>query len=78
MGHKIAEVIIEDGQLKHVDKKLPGGKIKAHLVYDIAEEGVSETEVMRIVKETAGIYKNIDVGAETRRLRESWERNVHK
>jgi hypothetical protein len=78
MGHKIVEVIIENGQLKLVDKKFPKGKIKAHLIYDVTEEDISETEVKRIVKETSGVYKDIDVEVESRKLRNNWERNVYK
>ncbi len=77
MGHKIVEAIIEDGQLKYVDKKLPGGRIRVHIVYDAEEKTIPETEVTRIVKETSGIYKDIDVEANSKALRESWERNVH-
>lgn len=78
MGHKVAEAIIENGVLKYVDKKLPGGKMKVHLIYDTVEETLSETEVVRIVRGTWGIYKDIDVESESRKLRASWERNVHK
>ncbi len=74
MGHKIVEAIIENGQIKHVDNKLPGGKIKAHLIYD--DEYYPKTEVEKMVKETSGIYKDIDVDAESKKLRESWERDV--
>ncbi len=76
MGHKIVEAIIEDGQIKHVDKKLPAGRIKVHLVYDAAEEVFQEVEGMRIVAQTSGIYKDIDGEAESRKLRASWERNI--
>jgi hypothetical protein len=78
MGHKIAEAIIENGQLKYVDKKLPDGKLRVHLVYDAVEEAILETEIEKIVKETSGIYKDIDVEAESRKLRATWERNVYK
>ena len=37
MGHKIAEAVVEDGQLKHIDRKLPPGKLKVHLIYDTME-----------------------------------------
>ncbi|HHT9124259.1 MAG TPA: hypothetical protein ACFYD6_00400 [Candidatus Brocadiia bacterium] len=77
MGHKIAEAIIENGQIKYVNKKLPCGKIKVHLIYDAMEETLSETEVAKIVRETSGIYKGINVKTESRKLRASWERNVH-
>ncbi len=77
MGHKIVEAIIENGQLKYVDEKLPGGRIKVHIVYDAEEKIIPEVEVKRIVRETSGIYKNIDAEAESKALRENWERNVH-
>jgi len=38
MAHIIAEVIIENGKLEYVDKKLPRGRIKAHIIYDINEK----------------------------------------
>ena len=78
MGHKIIEAIIENGRLKYVDKSLPAGRIKVHIIYDAAEETVPETEIARIVMETSGLYKDIDVDAESRKLRESWERDAIK
>lgn len=74
---KVVEAVIEDGQLKHVDKKLPDGKIRVLLIYDVDEENLPKSEVLRIVRETSGIYKNIDGETESKILRESWERNVH-
>ncbi len=76
MGHKIAEAIIENGQITYVDKKLPDGKIKVHLIYDIEEETISEGEVTSIIRETAGIYKNINVEDESHKLRDEWNRLV--
>jgi hypothetical protein len=76
MAHKIAEAIIEDGQIKYINKKLPRERMKVHLIYDAGEEAFPETEVANIVGETSGIYKEIDVEAESRKLRASWERNV--
>ncbi len=76
MGHKIVEAIIENGQIKHVDNKLPGGKIKVHLIYDYDDEYYPKAEVEKMVKETSGIYKDIDVDAESKELRGSWERDV--
>ena len=78
MGHKIVEAIIENGQIRYVNNKLPDGKIKVHLIYDYdnEEEYYPKTEVAKMVKETSGIYKNIDVEAESKKLRESWERDV--
>ena len=78
MGHKIAEAIIENGVLKYVNKKLPLGKINVHIVYDEGKEVLQENEAQKIVKETSAIYKHIDVKVETRKLRNSWERNVRQ
>ena len=78
MGHKIAEAIIENGQLKYIEKALPAGRIKVHIIYDSVEETLPETEMARIVREASGLYCSIDVDAESRKLRESWERNVLK
>ena len=77
MGHKIIEAVIENGQIKYVDKKLPPGRIKVHLIYDTGEETVPESELVKIVKETSGIYKDIDSDAEAEKIRAGWERNVH-
>ena len=76
MGHKIAEAILENGQLKYVDKKLPSGKIKVHIIYDTSEEAISETKILSEDKETSGIYKNIDIEVESKKLRANWGRNV--
>ena len=78
MGHKIVKAIIEDGQLKQVNKKLPNGRIKVHIIYDTLEKTPQKTEIARIVKETSGIYKDINIEYESRKLRKSWDRNVHK
>lgn len=77
MGHKIAEAIIEDGKLKYVNKKLPAGKLKVHLIYDMIEKTLTETEIANIINEASGLYKDIDVEAESRKLRGNWERDVH-
>ena len=77
MAHKIAEAIIEDGQIKYVNKKLPRGKMKVHLIYDVGGETVSTVEASKIVQATLGIYRDVDAEAESRRLRAEWERNVH-
>ena len=50
MGHKIAEAIIENGQLKYIEKTLPTGRIKVHIIYDSVEETLPETEMSRIVR----------------------------
>ncbi len=76
MGHKIVEAILEDGQLKYVNTKLPNGRLKVHLIYDVVEETPLEIEGSRMVRETSGIYKDIDTDDESRKLREEWDRNV--
>lgn len=75
MGHQIIEAILEDGQIKSVNKKLPRGKLKVHLIYD-TEEASKEADMAKLVAETSGIYKDIDVEAESKKLRLGWERNV--
>ncbi len=77
MAHKIVEAIIESGQLKYVNQKLPGGRIRVHLIYDVVEEALPKSELARIIRETSGIYKDIEVETESRKLREKWERNVN-
>ncbi len=77
MAHKIAEAIIEKGRIKSVSRKLPQGKMKVHLIYDVGDGKVSDQEVSRIIEETSGIYRDIDVEAEGRKLRADWERNAH-
>ena len=77
MAHKIAEAIIEKGQIKSVNRKLPKGRMKVHLIYDVGGVKVSEPEVPKVIQETSGIYRDIDAEAESRRLRADWERNVH-
>jgi len=76
MGHKIVEAIIEDGRIKYVDTKLPSGRIRVHLIYDAAEEIPEETDRMRVVGQTSGIYRDIDGAAEAGELRKSWKRDI--
>jgi len=75
MGHQIVDAILEDGQIKSANKKLPRGRMKVHLIYD-TEETMKEVNAEKIVAETSGIYKDIDVEAEARKLRLGWERNA--
>jgi hypothetical protein len=77
MAHKIVEAIIEKGQIKSVNRKLPRGRMKVHLIYDVGDGKVSDQEVSRIIQETSGIYRGIDVEAESKKLRADWGRNVH-
>jgi len=76
MGRKIIEAVIENGKIQYVDKKLPKGRLRVHLIYDVVEEAIPENEITNIVRETLGIYKDIDVETEARKLRMNWERNV--
>lgn len=69
MGHRVVEAIIEDGQLTYVGEKLPAGRLKVHLIYDLAEEPVPSSKAKDIVRKTFGIYKGIDATAESKRLR---------
>lgn len=71
------KLLIEDGQLKHVDTRLPDGRIRVLLIYDVDEENLPKNDVLRIVRGTSGIYKDIDEETESKKLRESWERNAH-
>jgi hypothetical protein len=75
MGRKIIEAIIQDGQLKHVEGKLPPGEIKVHLIYDM-EEPTNGPEIIRTLIETSGIYSDIDAEREAINLRQEWERNL--
>lgn len=76
MGHKIVEAVIENGKLKNVEKQLPKGTLKVHIIYDTEEETSKEVEAATVIKETAGIYKDVDGEAESKKLRTSWERNA--
>jgi len=77
MERKIVEAIIQDGQLKDVEGKLPPGEIKVHLIYDL-EEPSDATQIMNILRETSGIYKEIDAETQARKLRQDWDRNLDK
>lgn len=78
MGHRVIDAIIENGQLKYVPEKLPPGRLKVHLIYDIGEKSVLKRKAKDIVKRTAGIYPGMDAAAEAKRLRRGWERGVWK
>jgi hypothetical protein len=51
--------------------------MKVHLIYDVGEQKVSTVETSKVVEGTLGIYKDVDVKTESKRLRAEWERNVH-
>ena len=74
MSHKIIEAIIEDGQLKHTGEKLPKGRLKVHLVYDLIEGETADQTAEEIIAETSGIYKDLDPELEVKNLRMEWER----
>jgi hypothetical protein len=76
MAHKIAEAIIEKGRIKSVNRKLPQGRMKVHLIYDVRDVKISRPEIPKVIQETSGIYRGINAEAESRRLRAGWERNV--
>ncbi len=74
MTHKIVEAIIEDGQLKYIGEKLPKGRLKVHLVYDLIEGETVDQTAKKIIAETSGIYKDLDSELESKKLRMDWER----
>jgi hypothetical protein len=76
MGHRIVEAIIEDGQLKYVAGKLPAGRVKVHLIYDIQKEEGQGRAPENVLAETWGIYKDIDPNLEAKNLRAEWERDL--
>ena len=78
MGHKIAEAIIENGKIKYINKELPQKTMKVHIIYDDIEVAIPSGELLKIVKENSGLYKEIDVVLESKQIRENWERDVHK
>ena len=78
MGHKIAEAIIENGKIKYINKELPQKTMKVHIIYDDIEVDIPSGELLKIIKETSGLYKEIDAELESKQIRESWERDVHK
>jgi len=78
MAHKIAEAILDNGQIKHVNRKLPGGRLKVRLIYDVPGQPTSEVKISKIIKKTSGIYRDVDVDRESKRLRGEWERNAHR
>jgi hypothetical protein len=78
MGQKVVQAIIENGRLKNVGHKLPPGKLKVKIFYEAVGENFGEDHVARVVKDTFGIYKGVNARTESKRLRESWERNAHK
>ena len=76
MTYKIAKALIENGQTKYKNKKLPPGRIMAHIIYDELNQINQKKKAQEIVHLTAGIYKNIEPEVESCLLRENWERNV--
>lgn len=74
MEQQIIEAILENGQIKSVNKKLPRGILKVHLIYSEKDvpNGISFSD---IIAETSGIYKNVNVEKESRELRTGWDRN---
>ena len=75
MGHQIAEAIIKNGSLIRVNKKLPSGTIKVHLIYDIDDDmDSSKIDMKKLVRETSGIYPKIDAEEESMQLRNEWSR----
>ena len=51
--------------------------LRVHLIYDVGGKMVSAVEISKILEGTSGIYKDVDVERESKKLRGDWERNVH-
>ena len=60
-----------------MEGKLPPGEIKVHLVYDL-EEPPYGAEIIKILRETSGIYADIDAEKEASNLRQDWDMNLEK
>lgn len=75
MPHKIAEAVIENGKIKYIDKSLPTGEIKVHIIYD-EEQREGSIDAPGLVRETAGIYGDIEADKESKKLRAEWTRNA--
>lgn len=78
MTYKIVKALIENGQIKYINKKLPPGRIMAHVIYDELNQINQKKKAQEIVHLTSGIYKNIEPEVESCSLRENWERNVER
>jgi len=76
MKEKVAEAIIENGQIKYIDKKLPPGEIKAKLIYSVEEDPLEKSYKEGTVRESSGIYKDIDPEKESSTLRSEWDRDI--
>ena len=74
MGHRIVEAIIENGRITYSDHKLPSGKLKVQLVYDISDASTATDRAISLLRETSGIYKGINADEEAQALRSGWER----
>jgi len=74
MSHEIAEAIIEDGRIQYVDRQLPSGRLKVHLIYD-TDALPDKDESLNVLRETAGVYYGIDAQKTSQDLRNEWERN---
>jgi hypothetical protein len=47
VGHKVAEAIIENGEITYVDTELPKGKITVRIIYDTDERNEEPYEKQR-------------------------------
>jgi len=75
---KVAKAVIENGKIKSIDKKLPPGEIKVKLLYSVEEDSRKESYVDTIVRDTSGIYKNVNPEKESSKLRSEWDRKIAK
>ncbi len=74
MEQQIIEAILENGQIKSVNKELPRGILKVHLIYNKKDDS-NGIDFSDIISETSGIYRNINVEEESRKLRSDWDRD---
>jgi hypothetical protein len=65
MARRTANAVIEDGEIKSIDRALPAGRLNVRLVYDVPDESPLGQEMARIIERTSGIYEDTDWKAES-------------
>ena len=59
MEHEIAEAIMENGQIKDINKRPPRKRMKVRLIDDLTENSLTKKGNARIMKATSGGYIGI-------------------
>ena len=54
MEHEIAEAIMENGQIKDINKRPPRKRMKVRLIDDLTENSLTKKGNARIMKATSG------------------------